>query len=40
MRSLPGKLGPGYEDLFFDEYGVEKDSERIKFYRLLYDSVS
>jgi kanamycin kinase len=40
MRSITWNLGPGYEDLFFEEYGVEKDSERLEFYRLLYDLVS
>lgn len=38
--SITWNLGPGYEELFLDEYGVEKDPERIEFYRLLYDLVS
>ena len=33
-------FGPGYEDLFLREYGVERDDDRIEFYRLLYDVVS
>ncbi|MEJ2240101.1 MAG: aminoglycoside 3'-phosphotransferase [Gemmatimonadales bacterium] len=38
--SVTWNLGPGYEDLFLEEYGVERDYERIEFYRLLYDVVS
>jgi kanamycin kinase len=38
--SVPWNLGPGYEDLFLHEYGVERDDDRVEFYRLLYDVVS
>jgi len=38
--SATWNLGPGLEDLFFSEYGVERDPGRIEFYRLLYDVVS
>jgi aminoglycoside phosphotransferase len=33
-------LGPGYEELFLESYGVRADPERIAFYRLLYDLTS
>lgn len=29
--------GPGWEDLFYDSYGIDPDGERIRFYRLLWD---
>ena len=38
--SITWNLGQGYEDFFLDEYGIQKDPERIGFYRLLYDVVS
>ena len=38
--SVTWNLGPGYEDLFLREYGVERDDDRVEFYRLLYDVVS
>lgn len=38
--SVTWNLGPGYEDFFLREYGVERDDERVEFYRLLYDVVS
>jgi kanamycin kinase len=38
--SVTWNLGPGYEDLFLHEYGVERDDDRVEFYRLLYDVVS
>lgn len=38
--SITWNLGPGYEDFFLEEYGVQKDPDRIGFYRLLYDVVS
>lgn len=38
--SLDWNLGPGFEDLFLSSYGVERDNERLQFYRLLYDLVS
>jgi aminoglycoside phosphotransferase len=33
-------LGPGYEELYLQAYGVRADPERIAFYRLLYDLTS
>ena len=35
--SVTWNVGPGYEDLFLDAYGVEWDLDRRDFYRLLYD---
>ncbi|HEU5408731.1 MAG TPA: aminoglycoside 3'-phosphotransferase [Nitrospira sp.] len=36
--SLEYNFGPGWEDEFFKVYGIERDEERISFYRLLWDS--
>jgi len=33
-------LGPGYEDVFLNAYGIAADPARIAYYRLLYDLVS
>jgi kanamycin kinase len=38
--STTWNLGPGYEDLFYESYGVDPDPDRIEFYRLLYDLAS
>jgi len=38
--STTWNLGAGYEDLFLAAYGVERDRERMAYYRLLYDLVS
>ncbi len=38
--SVTWNLGPGWEGHFLSSYGVEPDSDRIRFYRLLYDLVS
>jgi kanamycin kinase len=38
--ALEWNLGPGYEALFLDEYGVRPDPERAEYYRLLYDLAS
>ena len=38
--STTWNVGPGYEDLFYDSYGIEPDADRIAFYRLLYDLAS
>ena len=38
--SVTWNLGPGYEDLFLSEYGVEKNHRKLEFYRLMYDVVS
>lgn len=35
--SATWNVGPGYEQLFLDAYGVEWDTDRRDFYRLLYD---
>ena len=38
--SLEWNLGPGFDVLFLKEYGRRVDSEKIQYYRLLYDVVS
>lgn len=38
--SVSWNLGEGYEDRFLAAYGIERDSARIAYYRLLYDLVS
>ena len=38
--STTWNVGPGYEDRFYEAYGVERDDDRIAFYRLLYDLAS
>jgi kanamycin kinase len=38
--STTWNVGPGYEELFYDAYGIEPDEDRIAFYRLLYDLAS
>lgn len=35
--SLGWNYGPGHDDAFFDAYGVEPDTERVAYYRLLWD---
>lgn len=35
--SVTWNVGPGFEDLFLDAYGIEWDLPRRDFYRLLYD---
>lgn len=35
--SVTWNLGPGWEDLFLESYGIPRDPEKIAFYRLLYD---
>ena len=35
--SVTWNLGPGWEDLFLESYGVPRDEERQAYYRLLYD---
>jgi kanamycin kinase len=37
--SITWNLGPGYEEAFLAEYGVERDVGRTSFYRLMYDLV-
>ncbi len=37
MWSVTWNLGPGWEDTFLDAYGVKRDQERIRYFRLLYD---
>jgi len=34
--STTWNVGPGWEDLFYEAYGIERDDKRITFYRLLY----
>ena len=38
--STTWNVGPGWEQLFYESYGIEPDPERIAFYRLLYDLAS
>ncbi len=38
--SASWNVGPGYEDVFYEAYGVAPDPARIAFYRLLYDLAS
>jgi kanamycin kinase len=38
--SVTWNVGPGWEDLFYDAYGVRAEADRIAFYRLLYDLAS
>jgi kanamycin kinase len=38
--SVMWNFGPGWEELFYDTYGVQPDEPRIAFYRLLYDLAS
>jgi kanamycin kinase len=35
--SVTWNLGPRWEDLFLDAYGVRRDPARVAFFRLLYD---
>jgi kanamycin kinase len=35
--STTWNVGAGWEDLFYESYGIERDDGRIAFYRLLYD---
>jgi kanamycin kinase len=38
--SCDWNVGPGWQDLFLDSYGIERDDDKIAFYRLLYDLAS
>ena len=38
--STTWNVGPGYEQLFFDAYGIDPDPRRTSFFRLLYDLIS
>ncbi len=38
--SVTWNLGPGWEDLFLETYGIDADTERIRYFRLLYDLAS
>jgi kanamycin kinase len=38
--SVTWNAGPGWEELFFESYGIEPDPARIRCYRLLYDLAS
>lgn len=38
--STTWNVGPGWENVFLDAYGVEPDPPRMTFYRLLYDLIS
>lgn len=38
--SVTWNLGPGWEDTFLEVYGVDRDQDRMSYFRLLYDLVS
>jgi kanamycin kinase len=38
--STTWSIGPGWEELFYESYGIEPDPDRIRFFRLLYDLAS
>ena len=38
--SVTWNVDPRWEPVFYEAYGVEPDSERIRYYRLLYDLAS
>jgi kanamycin kinase len=38
--STTWNIGPEWEELFYESYGIEPDEDRIRFYRLLYDLAS
>lgn len=38
--SVTWNLGPGWEEAFLSAYGVDRDDQRMAFYRLLYDLTS
>lgn len=38
--SCDWNVGRGWQDLFLDTYGIERDDDKIAFYRLLYDLAS
>jgi kanamycin kinase len=38
--STTWNAGPEWEDLFYEAYGIERDDDRITFYRLLYSLAS
>ena len=40
MWSTTWNVGPGYEEVFAESYGVEIDKDKVAYYRLQYDLVS
>jgi kanamycin kinase len=40
MWSTTWNVGPGYEELFADTYGIDVDADKLAYYRLQYDLVS
>ncbi|MEY2471969.1 MAG: kanamycin kinase [Actinomycetota bacterium] len=40
MWSTTWNVGPGYEELFADSYGVDIDADKLAYFRLQYDLVS
>ncbi len=38
--SVTWNVDPVWEPLFYEAYGIERDEERIRFYRLMYDLAS
>lgn len=37
--SLDWNYGPGWQDAFFDAYGIARDEDRIRYYRAAWDAV-
>ena len=36
--NLDGNFGPGHQDAYFEAYGIDRDEDRIRFYRQLWDT--
>jgi len=36
--NLDDNFGPGYQDAYFEAYGIDRDEARIRFYRQLWDT--
>ncbi|OIQ70260.1 aminoglycoside 3'-phosphotransferase [mine drainage metagenome] len=35
--STEWNYGPGWDNLFYDSYGIDPNMQKIRFYRLLWD---
>lgn len=38
--SCDWNVGPGWQDVFLDAYGIERDEHKIRYYRMMYDLAS